>query len=166
MSFIEPLFVRVANGKAGLKEVAAVLSGSADSFTAAEASTVLEDRSAYQYDFSTFSSDLREMLKDSIDVGITHNGTARAYLNSYMSQSLLEDCVDTSHRKSGEVHRTVRIIGGGVPWAEGLVCYNFCLFVATGGFPTLKSCKKCGSFFTSKGKYASYCSDSCKGKKD
>ena len=161
---LEPLCVRVANGKAGLLDVAAVLSRSSDQQTAAAASFVASGESTYPFDFQTFAMDFRSMMKDVAENGILHNTVARDYLNSYMASSLVEDSIDTSHKKSGEVSRTVRILDCNEPWAEGLVCYNFCLFVASGGIPTLKSCKKCGSFFTNKGKYASYCSDRCKGK--
>lgn len=161
---LEPLCVRVANGRAGLSDVASVLARSTDPVTAEVAAAVLSGDEPYEFDFTTFSVDFRALLKDVTDTGILHNSSARDYLNSYMARSLVEDSVDTSHKKSGEVSRTVRIVDRGQPWAEGLVCYNFCLFVASGGMPTLKSCKKCGSFFTNKGKYASYCSDVCKGK--
>jgi len=60
------------------------------------------------------------------------------------------------------VSRYARVKNDKAPWIQGLICYNLCLYIKAYGLENVKSCKICGTFFNHKGKYAVYCSDSCK----
>jgi hypothetical protein len=47
-------------------------------------------------------------------------------------------------------------------WFESIVCYNFIMTHNYFGGEIIKSCSLCSNFFAHKGKYARYCSESCK----
>ena len=49
-------------------------------------------------------------------------------------------------------------------WFEALICFNFILTFNFFTVAIIKQCPVCQSFFAHKGKYAKYCSDSCKEK--
>lgn len=156
----EPLFLRVVNNRAGVVDACKAFSSSKHPETAKVASAVLNKEEPYKYDFETFRGDFQECLLDLIDNGITPQ--VKSYLDSYMAPALEEDVEEESYSQKGATRRSVHIKDGEQPWAEALVCYNLCLFISTGELSQLKKCKKCGRFFTGRGKYAAYCGDACK----
>jgi hypothetical protein len=153
---IEPLFIRLANRKIGALEVAqSVISSSKDEPSIKIASQAITNLP----DISLFIKDFREVLSDLIDNGV--NQRVINYINSYMKPSLSEIVDSSGNSRSGE-NRWVFIKNPDAPWVEAIVCYNLSLYIKAFGFDKIKSCPVCSKFFTHKGKYAKYCSDSCK----
>lgn len=62
----------------------------------------------------------------------------------------------------GNEERFVQIGDPNGDWITGLILYNFSLFCKYYGTELLKKCPTCNKYFTTKGKYAKFCSKSCK----
>lgn len=154
---IEPLFIRVANRKVGALEVIqSFIQSSQDDISIKIAKDCLDNLP----DISMFIKDFSEVLEDLIDNGI--NQRLVNYLNSYMKPSLSE-VLDTSGGSRAGESRYIFLKDAKAPWVEAIVCYNLSLFIKAFTFSTIKKCPVCSKFFTNKGKYSKYCSDSCKG---
>ena len=152
----EPLFIRVANDAAGpLDVVEGFLTASNDEHSK-EIAQAFKDNLP---DISLFKKDFKEVLDDIIDNGISQR--MKNYVNSYMKPSLEEFSEGSQGGRTGE-HRWVVIKEKDTPWIEALVCYNLCLYLRAYGLKELKRCPVCKKFFSNKGKYAKYCSESCK----
>jgi hypothetical protein len=155
----EPLFVRFANGTVSSLDIL----GSLIATTNHEPSkNIAEKAKELVVDLSVFRKDFCSMIQDLIDNGISQQ--LINYVDSYMKPSL-EEIVDSSNGGRTGERRYVIIKAEDAPWIEALVCYNLCLFIKAYGVKEIKQCYTCKKYFTNKGKYAVYCSDSCKGSK-
>lgn len=154
----EPLFIRFANGDSNASDVIESLL----SFTEDEKSKEIAEKAKLNVkDMPVFKRDFSNLLTDVIENGISQK--AINYLNSYMKPSLMEFVDEKQLGRSGE-KRWVTIKEEDTPWIEAIVCYNFCLFIRAFSLGSLKRCPVCLNFFSHKGKYAKYCSDTCKSK--
>ena len=81
---MEPLFLRVANGRASLSDAARALATSEDPGTSETAGDILSEATVYVHDFNAFISKFRVMLADIIDNGVTTS--VKGGLDSYMEQ--------------------------------------------------------------------------------
>ena len=63
---------------------------------------------------------------------------------------------------ANDVQRDVIIKDSEGRWFEALICYNFIMTFNYFGIRIIKKCPVCNAFFAHKGKYAKYCSGSCK----
>jgi hypothetical protein len=90
----------------------------------------------------------------------------KAFVNHYMEQSLEEDLTIEKGVHGENRSQVARIKDTEAPWVQAFICYNLCLYIKAFGMDDLKECKVCGKLFCHKGKWASYCSDSCKKKKN
>jgi len=152
----EPLFVRFANGDAnGFDVIQTVLSDIDDKQSKEIATGILDNVP----DTAVFRKDFRNMLTDLTENGVTQQ--LRNYVNSYMKPSLTEYVEGSSGSRAGE-KRTIVIKESDTPWIEAVVCYNLCLYIKMYGVKEIKQCPICTKFFSNKGKYAKYCSDTCK----
>lgn len=152
-----PLFLRVANGKAGAREIAQGLArGTLDEKTKEQALAAIEDPP----EIDVFREDLRELLKDLILGGVSH--PVVQYLNAYMSSSLemIED--EESYRTSGVLKQWLRVKPGEVPWIEAVVCYNLTIFIKAYGHEKIQQCPCCEDFFAQGKMKYKYCSEGCK----
>lgn len=160
----DPLFIRVANGQSNVLDAARSFLDSPDESTAKAAGAVAESPAEYTHNFKEFSMEFRSLLADLIDNGISKSVTTA--LNSYMEPSLTEITSGTNYSTKGSTSEYPVIRDSSQPWAEGLVCYNLCKYIKAFGVQEIKVCKKCKTFFVGRGKYAVYCSDTCReGKK-
>lgn len=157
---IEPLFVRFANGSVTYRDVLDSLLSSTTHEPSKEIATKAKETAV---DLSVFRKDFGNMLQDFIDNGI--NQHLINYVNSYMKPSL-EEIVESSNGGSTGEKRYIIIKAADTPWVEAVVCYNMCLYIKAYGVKELKCCAVCKKFFTNKGKYAVYCSDTCKGSRN
>ena len=157
------MYLQFANGELSPEKVASRYASGvpegesrtlAESFASGEAS----------YDVEDFRGDFKRCVEDFID-----NGPIKpvvAYLDSYMSIALEEVELHVGKGSFGTTSRYALIKDASAPWLEAVICYNFCLYIKAFGREDLKCCKACKRLFANKGKYAKYCSDSCKGRKD
>jgi len=151
----EPLFVRFANGDANSADVVGAMAASENKKSADIAKAASEKLP----DMSQFKADFKEMLGD-----LAENGVSRRivnYIDSYMKPSLEEFIESPNGSRAGE-NRWVAVKADDAPWPEAVVCYNLCIYIKMYGHQAFKRCPVCKRFFTHKGKYAKYCSDSCK----
>lgn len=156
----EALFIRFINRKLSIDEILRSFSKASDAYTAQAALKALDNPP----DIENFRQEMIEAVTDIIKEGYDKEFTA--FVNHYMESTLEED-ISTSENQLGEnVSRTARVINDQGPWIQGLICYNLCLYIKAFGLESLKKCKVCGTFFDHKGKYALYCSDSCKKNKN
>ena len=156
----EPLFLRVANGRASVIDPARAFSDSKNEYTARVASVVAEDPSSYGSSFSEFAMLFRGIMADLIDNGVTQQVSSA--LTSYMEPALSEESSGTNYSNKGSSSEYPVIKDENQPWAEALVCYNLCKYIKAYGVQEIKICKRCRTFFVGRGKYAAYCSDACK----
>ena len=108
----------------------------------------------------TFKKELREAVSDIITEGLAEEFAA--FVNNYMETSLVEDVESMNSSQGENISREARVRDENSPWIEGLICYNLCLYIKAFGLENLKKCRVCTKFFNHKGKYAVYCSDTCK----
>lgn len=152
----EPLFIKYANGLIDPSDIVqGFIRDSSDKKSLDIAKQTLKNLP----DMSIFRRDFKKALSDLIDNGV--NNYFVNYVNSYMKPSLEEIVKSTGNSQFGE-SRWVNIKESDVPWIEALLCYNLSLYVKIYGIKELKKCPICEKFFSNKGKYAKYCSDSCK----
>ena len=156
----EPLFLRIANGRASVLDPARAFASSAHEPTANSAAVIVSDPSLYPYSFSDFVQKFRAILADIVDNGLT--AQVMSACTSYVETSLLEVSKGSSFSNKGSTSEYPIIRDPAQPWAEGLVCYNLGKYIKAYGVQEIKVCKKCRTFFAGRGKYAAYCSDACK----
>ncbi len=154
----EPIFIRFLNGNVDEKSVLNTFEENCqDDFTR----EVIQEKKDNLPNLSVFRQDFSNAVKDLTENGV--NSYFVNYVNSYMKPSLEEFVEEKSHQSTGMEKRWVKIREKETPWLEALICYNLCLYVKAFSSNTIKACKQCQKFFTHKGKYASYCSETCKG---
>lgn len=156
----EPLFIRYVNGTISEEQIIKnIVSGVVDKRTI-EIINKTKD-SVLSSDYSVFRRDFRNLILDLIDNGITQR--LINYVNSYMKSSLEEFVENDSINRASE-KRYISIKGEDVPWLEAILCYNLCIYIKVYGIKSIKQCPVCNKIFSTKGKYAKYCSDICKQK--
>lgn len=154
----EPLFLKFINKEAVCSDLLSVFSRSSDPFTAETATKAVSEPP----DLEPFLKELQDAVRDVISTGLSEE--FKSFVNFYMEESLIED-VDRAHNQFGEnLSRVARVKDATAPWIQGMLCYNFCLYIRAFGLQNLKCCRVCGKFFIHKGKWAVYCSDPCKAK--
>jgi hypothetical protein len=151
----EPLFIRYANG---LVEASYIIQSFIESNLDNKSKEIAEKALKSPPDLKLFKKDFRNLLIDIIDNGI--NKQAINYINNYMKPSL-EEIVEGGTNRAGE-KRQIILKAEDTPWVEAIVCYNLTLYIKMYGIPEIKLCPVCSKFFSHKGKYAKYCSDTCK----
>lgn len=152
----EPLFIRFANKQVGVLDVIqSVMSGCEDAFSKKTA----EEAFKKPPDLDLFRNDFINMLKDLVENGV--NQQLINYVDSYMKPSITEFVEGTQASRTGE-KRWIILKAADAPWIEAIVCYNMCIYIRMYGIKEIKLCPVCHKFFSNKGKYAKYCSDSCK----
>lgn len=159
---VEPLFVRFANGTAGLLDVCRSLAGSRDEKTARIASDVLSFPGLYISSVDDFRKEFRNCLESMVDNGLSNQ--VKDFLNSYTSAALVEYTSNSSYRNSGTSEQWLAVSNHDALWVEATICYNLMLFIKLGKLRDLKKCTKCGKYFSHKGSYAKFCSDACRGR--
>lgn len=151
----EPLFIRFANGLTEPEEIILSLLENVKHKKSIEIAKKSLDSPP---DLNVFRRDFKRALTDLIDNGI--NNQFINYLDSYMKPSLLETVKDGDRNISER--REIFLKAEDTPWIEAIVCYNLSLYLKIYGINELKKCAVCEKFFSNKGKYAKYCSETCK----
>jgi len=153
----EPISIRFINNQTTLSEALESFSrGAKDNFT----KECIEEAKNNQPLLEVFKEDFRTAIFDLIDNGASHY--FKNYVDNYTKPSLEEFLDEKAISGSGVETRWVCIKDKEAPWIEALFCYNLLMFIKAFGIGSIKKCKQCDKVFTNKGKYASYCSDSCK----
>ena len=151
-----PLFLRFINKELSTGDLLIIFSRASDPFTAETALKAIEDPP----DLENFRKELTDAVRD-----IAREGPGeefKAFVNNYMAPSLEEDVSNSASQFGENVSRTARVKDPDSDWVQGLLCYNVCMYIKAFGLENLKSCRVCSKLFSHKGKYAVYCSDSCK----
>ena len=153
---IEPLFIRLANRQVGALDIIQSFQNSSQDEPSKK---IAAEAIGNIPDISLFIKDFREVLGDLIENGI--NQRVINYINSYMKPSLSEVVDSSGGSRAGE-NRWIFIKNADAPWVEAIICYNLSLYIKAFGVDKIKQCPVCSKFFSHKGKYAKYCSESCK----
>jgi hypothetical protein len=152
----EPLFIKFINHQITASNIIeTVIISSKDE----KSISIAESQMNNKNDLSIFHKDFKNAVEDLIDNGITQR--FKNYVDSYMKPSLEEFFDSGIGNRAGE-RRYIAIKAPDTPWIEAIICYNLCIFIRAFGFSSIKKCSVCGKFFSHKGKYAKYCSESCK----
>jgi hypothetical protein len=152
----EPLFIKFLNGQVSHPQIIdSVLSTAKDQ----RSKDIAAGKKNADIDVSIFREDFRRVVLDLIDSGI--NQRVINYIDSYMKPSL-EEFMEPNQGSRINESRYVSIKSEDTPWIEAVICYNLCIFIKVYGFKDIKQCSTCGKFFSHKGQYAKYCSESCK----
>lgn len=155
-----PLFLRFLNRDITARDIVQIASRSEDASTSAIAAKAL-DRPP---DLTEFHQELEEAVRDLVAEGLGEE--FKAFVNYYMEPSLEEDAQSETNPFGENRSCSARVKDAHSPWVQGLICYNLCLYIKAFGLDELKACKVCGKIFSHKGRYAVYCSDSCKASKN
>lgn len=155
-----PMFLRFLNKETSVTELLMSFSKSGDNKTATVAQKTLENPP----DIEDFRKELQEAIDDLVKEGV--NEEFKAFVNHYMEVSLEEDRNTEKTPLGKNVSFSARVKDENEPWIQGFICYNLCLYIRAFGLEELKKCKVCGKIFAHKGKWAVYCSDVCKSKKN
>jgi len=151
-----PLFLRFINAEVTVFEMLQSFVKSPDSNTSEAAAIAMKNPP----DLEDFRTEMKDAVTDIIADG--PGAEFAAFVNNYMEDSLEEDVQTAKGERGQNVSRSARVKEGATSWIEGFICYNLCLYIRAFGLMSLKKCKVCSTFFNHKGKYAVYCSDSCK----
>ena len=155
-----PLFIRFINKETSVTGMLKSFSKTGDKKTSQIALKVLLDPP----EMDEFRKELEEAVRDLVKDGVGEE--FKAFVNHYMSTSLEEFTEETTTPFGENRSQTASVRDEKEPWVEGLLCYNTSLYIKAFGLGALKICKICGKLFCHKGKYAVYCSELCKSKKN
>jgi hypothetical protein len=158
----EPLFVKFLNSKISEEYVTNLLEKLGSVFNDESDKVSVNERkeSFKEHHLEAFRL-VQKKFKDHIDHIMNFKKFDKDFgqwANFYLS-SLREI---KEEDKKGNIQRFVKIGDANGDWITGIILYNFSLFCKYYGTDLLKNCQSCGSYFTIKGKYAKFCSDSCK----
>lgn len=158
----EPLFITFLNSKVSRDYVISLLEKLESLFTEPADKVAAKERKEQYKDHHLEAFKLvQTKFKDQIDHIIKFQDFDKEFgtwANFYLSA--LREIKEEDKR--GNVQRFVRIGDTNGDWITGLILYNFSLFCRYFGTEILKKCTICNTYFTVKGKYAKYCSESCK----
>lgn len=157
----DPLFLKFINRSISTIEILTSFSKSSDSCTAEAVERALKNPP----DLEPFRKELIDAVRDLIKDGLGEE--FKAFVDHYMCT--LEEDVLTSEGQFGQnISRSARVKDETGPWVQGFICYNLSLYIRVYGLDDLKICRVCEKIFGHKGKWAVYCSDTCKseGKKN
>jgi len=154
--FKDPLFLRFVNRNVTVFEMLQSFSKTSDKKT----SEAVEKALLNPPDLDNFREELVAAVRDLIREGL--GPEFKAFVDHYMEPALEEDIVMSEGMFGQNVSRAARIKDETSTWIEGYICYNLSLYIRTFGLDSLKMCKVCDKIFAHKGKWAVYCSDSCK----
>ena len=154
-----PFFIKFLNWKKDKYTVEKWLENLADSFTDTSQKQIVIDKEITD----CFLDDLINFQKKFKDY----------VLETIQTQNIKEEFIfwlDNSFKYIKEIkednvfeeNRSIEIIDKKGRWFEAIICYNFILTFNYFGIRILKICPVCKSFFSHKGQYAKYCSESCK----
>lgn len=155
---IEPLFVRYLNKEVSTADVVKTFISLTEDLPSKE---IAEETLKSLPDLGVFHKDFKAAIGDLIDNGV--NQRFVNYVDSYMKPSLMESVSEGGRTRVNE-KRVVFIKERGTPWIEALLCYGVILYIKVYGVKEIKKCPSCSKIFTTLGKYAKYCSESCKAK--
>jgi len=153
------LFIRFCNGESAVPVITAV-SKSSDKKTSEIALRALDNSPP---DLEKFRGELKDAVSDLIKDGV--NEEFKSFVDHYMTDSIEQE-TRSKETPLGEDKSTMATIKNeNSTWIEGFICFNLCLYIKAFGLENLKKCRICNKFFDHKGKYAVYCSDTCKKQK-
>lgn len=154
------LFLKFINKEVSIIEMLRSFSKSKDPYTVDAANELMEKPP----NLEDFCKELTDAVSDIVTEGFGKEFTA--FVDHYMTPSL-EDDVEIKKGERGEnVYLIARVKDKSSTWIQGFICYNLCLYIKVFGLSDLKKCKVCSKIFAHKGKWALYCSESCKSNKN
>jgi len=158
----EPLFISFLNSSLTKSYISDLLSRLERLFTEASDKLAARDfreelKDHHMEGYKLTQTKFRDQIDHIIKFG-SFDKEFGSWANFYLS-SLREFRKEDVH---GNEERFVRIGDPNGDWITGLILYNFSLFSKYYGHSILKMCPSCSNYFTTKGKYAKFCSDECK----
>lgn len=157
-----PLFVNFLNWKGDKYSIEKILYGVMESFDRYEDKEIVNKKIAnLNDDYLNNLSNFQKSFKKNILEFFNNNYTISDLFLKWLSNSYkyLEEKVDYY---LNDEYRSISIKDSDGRWFEALICYNFIMSHNYFGSEVMKQCPICSSFFAHKGKYARYCSESCK----
>lgn len=154
--FKDPLFLKFVNNNVTVFEMLQSFSKASDKSTSEAAEEALLNTPS----LDDFREEFKEAVRDLIKGGL--GPEFKAFVDHYMEPALEEDIEMNDGTFGQNVSRAARVKDATSTWIEGFICYNLSLYIRAFGLDALKMCKICDKIFAHKGKWAVYCSDSCK----
>ena len=154
------LFIRFINKEVSVSDILYSFSRSTDDVYTQNA---IERALNSPPDLENFRKELAEAVSDLVKDGL--GDEFKAFVNNYMENALEEDLENKKSELGENISRNARVKDDSAQWVEALLCYNLCLYIKAFGLENLKQCRICNKYFDHKGKWAVYCNDSCKNKK-
>jgi len=156
-----PLFNNFLNWEGDKHTIDGMLSKIKDSFENESDKEIVNKKikdidSNYLDNLSSFQIVFKRYVLQTID-GQDISDEFLVWLNN--AYNYLEETVENYR---DDEYREVSISSADGKWFEAIVCYNFIMTFNFFGSAIMKHCPVCKSFFCHKGKYARYCSESCK----
>jgi endogenous inhibitor of DNA gyrase (YacG/DUF329 family) len=157
-----PLFVKFLNWKGDKYSFEKILGDLKLSFEKDNDKSIIDSQlnnldDLYLGNMSNFQRALKNNMIEFFNNNYNLNESFLQWLSN--CYNYLEETVE--HYLNDE-YRSISIKDPEGRWFEALVCYNFIMTYNYFGGDIIKQCPICSSFFAHKGKYARYCSESCK----
>jgi hypothetical protein len=158
-----PLFIKFLNWKGDKYLIENLLISVRDSFEDIKDKNKVENKlnnldDTYLSNLSNFQNVFKKYILELIDSkGVVGDQFLVWLSNSY---KYIDEQVDTY---LNDVSSKISIRENDLDrWFESVICYNFIMTHNYFGGEIIKKCPICSSYFAHKGKYARYCSESCK----
>jgi len=156
----KPLFLKFLNQEVTELEMLSSFSQSRDPYTVKAAVELMSNPP----DLKEFYNEFKDAVSDIIQEGFDDKFIA--FVDHYMKPTLEDEAKTQRVERGTNVSLSVKVKDKSGPWIQGLICYNLSLYIKVFGLGALKKCRICSKFFDHKGKYAVYCSDACKARKN
>jgi len=156
-----PLFIKFLNWKGDKNYIETLLTNLSNNFEEESDKKIIKDKlSNLTDDFLNSLSDFQKRFKAYVNDLISSKTISEEFLlwldNTF---KYVEEKVETY---INDEIRKIKIKSPEGRWFEAICCYNFIMTFNYFGLNIIKTCPVCYSYFSNKGKYARYCSNSCK----
>jgi hypothetical protein len=158
-----PLFIKFLNWKGDKYHIENLLKNVQDNFDNIKDKEIVQSKlEDLDDDYLSNLSNFQNVFKKYILELINNKGVIGDQFLTWLSNcyKYIDEQIDTY---LNDEYRNISIKEDvGDRWFESIVCYNFIMTHNYFGGEIIKNCPLCSSFFAHKGKYARYCSESCK----
>jgi len=156
-----PLFIKFLNWKGDTYTIELLLKRVKNSFKDENSNDFVQKRLSNLTDeYLNFLSEFQKKFKHYIVQTISTKNISEEFL--YFLNNAFKYIEEAVDRYEQNEDRNIKIKDFKGRWFESLVCYNFLMTFNYFSVEIIKICPVCSSFFCHKGKYARYCSESCK----
>lgn len=155
-----PLFIKILNWTGDKYTVEKILDQLYDSFPSdSDKSAVSSKKASLTEDYLNTLIGFQKKFRTYVDMSLRANNISDEFV--LWLNNAFKYVGEKKETYLNDESRVLHIKDPDGRWLEGIFCYNFIMTVNYFGLEVIKRCP-CSLFFSNKGKYARYCSESCK----